>query len=442
MLIFLVGYAGSGKSSLGRRLARRLGARFVDTDSVVEQRVGASISDIFYYEGEEYFRRAERDVLESLWSDNEDIVVATGGGLPIWSDNMEWMRSAGHTIYLRRDIEQILSRMTAYGREKRPMFRGKSDEELRVFMREQLAEREPYYLLSEIVVECTHHSDESVVEHIAHRLNAEDREAIGNRAIGVYDSGFGGLSVWRELRLRLPNESLIYLGDGKNCPYGGRSREQITAFADEAVERLVSEGVKMVVVGCNTATIAAIDHLRAKYPHLAIVGMEPAVKPACLSTRTRRIAVLATAHSLAGDMFQRTASRYAQDVEVVKVEGHGFVEIVESGEENSPRAERAVREVVEPLLGKGIDKIVLGCTHYPFLAPIIERVVEGEGIDVIDSGEAVARRVEWLLERYAMRRQATEPPQYRFLTFADETYAQKLRAKAATIEAEIASAKH
>ena len=150
---------------------------------------------------------------------------------------------------------------------------------------------------------------------------------MNNNPIGVYDSGFGGLSVWREIHRRLPEESLLYLGDGKNCPYGGRSREEITAFAREAVECLVKEGVKMVVVGCNTATTAAVDALRSEWRDIPIVGLEPAVKPACLSSKTRRIAVLATAHSLQSDMFLNTARRYASDVEVLKVEGRGFVEI-------------------------------------------------------------------------------------------------------------------
>ena len=189
---------------------------------------------------------------------------------------------------------------------------------------------------------------------------------MNNSPIGVYDSGFGGLSVWRELRSMLPNESLIYLGDGKNCPYGGRERRTIQGFAVDAVERLVAEGVKMVVVGCNTATTAAIEHLRARWTSLPIVGLEPAVKPACMTTQTGRIAVLATAHSLRSDMFLSTTARYADGVEVIKCVGEGFVDIVERGEEGSAEAYEAVRGVVEPLLGAGIDKIVLGCTHYPF----------------------------------------------------------------------------
>ena len=255
-------------------------------------------------------------------------------------------------------------------------------------------------------------------------------------AIGVYDSGFGGLSVWRELRRLLPNESLIYLGDGKNCPYGGRSREEITRFATEAVERLVREGVKMVVVGCNTATTAAIDHLRSQWPELPIVGLEPAVKPACLTTKTRRIAVLATEHSLRSDMFLKTAQRYASDVEVVKVPGEGFVEIVEQDMEHTDEARRAVQRVVGQLRGKGVDKVVLGCTHYPFLRSAIAEALEGEDVDIIDSGEAVARRVEWLLERYDIKAPSDAHVELRFITFADEEYRQRLERKAQHIDKE------
>lgn len=256
---------------------------------------------------------------------------------------------------------------------------------------------------------------------------------MNNSPIGVYDSGLGGLSVWRELRLRLPHESLIYLGDGKNCPYGGRSREEITRFAAAAVERLVAAGAKMVVVGCNTATTAAIDYLRDRWSDMPIVGLEPAVKPACLNTKTGRIAVLATAHSLRSEMFLRTATRYAEGVEVLKVVGEEFVEIVEAGEEHTPRAQMAVRRVIEPLLDKGIDHIVLGCTHYPFLRSEIERVIGDRPIEVIDSGEAVARRVEWLLERYDIAAASDHTPTFDFMTYSDDVYLERLRHRAEQI---------
>lgn len=175
-LLFLVGYAGSGKSSLGRRLARRLGYKFVDTDNLVEQQVGAPIADIFYYEGEEYFRRAERSALEGLADMTENVVVATGGGMPTWGDNMAWMNAHGMTVYISRTCEHILSRLTDYGREKRPMFRGKSDEELLAFMRSQMAEREPFYAAANVYVMCDAMSDDAVVEYIVNKIDTNNHE--------------------------------------------------------------------------------------------------------------------------------------------------------------------------------------------------------------------------------------------------------------------------
>ena len=211
--------------------------------------------------------------------------------------------------------------------------------------------------------------------------------------IGVYDSGLGGLTVWREIRRMLPGESLVYLGDGANCPYGSRPREEVRALADAAVSRLVGMGCKMVVVACNTATAAAIDFLREKYAGLPIVGMEPAVKPACLATRSGVVGVLATERSLDGELFRRTAARYGSGIEVLTVPGTGFVELVEGDREDTPEAEATVRAAVEPMLARGADQIVLGCTHYPFLTPVLERVVAGRGVAIVDPSPAVARRV-------------------------------------------------
>lgn len=256
-------------------------------------------------------------------------------------------------------------------------------------------------------------------------------QTTGNNApIGVYDSGLGGLTVWREIRRLLPGESLVYLGDGKNCPYGSRPREEVQALADEAVADLVGEGCKMVVVACNTATAAAIDFLRAKYPELPIVGMEPAVKPACLHTRSGVVGVLATERSLDGDLFRRTAARYGRGIEVLTVPGRGFVELVEADREATPEAEACVRAAVEPMLARGADQIVLGCTHYPFLLPVIERVVEGRGVTIVDPSPAVARRVAQLLDEGALRAAAGHRPIYAFRTFADEAYRLRLENKA------------
>ncbi len=171
MILFLVGYAGSGKSTMAKRLSRRLQMPYVDTDKLVEKMEGATIADIFYYQGEEYFREAERRALERVDMTGAHAIVATGGGLPTWGDNMAWMREHGVVVYLRRSAEQILSRLSDYGREKRPMFRGKSDEELLVFMQEQMRERERYYADADIVINCTTRSDDDVVEAIVKELS-------------------------------------------------------------------------------------------------------------------------------------------------------------------------------------------------------------------------------------------------------------------------------
>ena len=252
---------------------------------------------------------------------------------------------------------------------------------------------------------------------------------MNNNPIGVYDSGFGGLSVWRELHRALPCESLIYLGDGKNCPYGSLSVERIKQLAEESVRELVGRGCKMVVVACNTATAAAISHLRATFD-IPIVGLEPAVKPACAMTRSKVVGVIATERSLKGEKFLSTVARYGEGVEVIKAVGEGFVEAVERNEEQLPETEQIVRRVVEPIIERGADVIVLGCTHYPFLRDVITRVVGDRDVAVIDSGAAVEKRVESLLDEYGLRAAADNAPTLEFITFADEEYRLRLQAKA------------
>ena len=253
---------------------------------------------------------------------------------------------------------------------------------------------------------------------------------MNNNPIGVYDSGFGGLSVWRELHRALPNESLIYLGDGKNCPYGSRPAEQIRQLAEEAVRDLLERGCKMVVVACNTATVAAIAHLRSTFADVPIVGLEPAVKPACSMTRTKRVGVIATQRSLQGEKFLSTVARYGQGVEVIKAVGQGWVEAVEQSDEQSAETEMLVRRVVEPIIEAGADVLVLGCTHYPFLKDVIRRVVGERDVAVIDSGEAVEKRVESLLDEYGLRASADNEAQLEFVTYADEEYRYRLQRKA------------
>lgn len=164
--LFLVGYMGCGKSTLGRKLARRLGVDFIDTDALVEEREGASVADVFRYEGEERFREAERRVLDEVIAGASFAVVSTGGGLPTWRDNMPCMNAVGHTVYLRRSPEQIARRLSPYGRRKRPRLQGLDDEQLVAFMRGDMAAREPFYAQASLVVDCDPMSDDELVEHI------------------------------------------------------------------------------------------------------------------------------------------------------------------------------------------------------------------------------------------------------------------------------------
>lgn len=170
MKIFLVGYMGCGKSTLGRKIAKVAGLNFVDMDSKIEQREGASVADIFHYEGEEYFRRAERQLMEELAAQDEDMVISTGGGAPVWRDNVEFMNQAGKTFYLRRSARQIASRLSPHGRQKRPKLRGLNDEELVAFMTENIAEREPYYAKAEYCIECEERSDAEIIEIILQHI--------------------------------------------------------------------------------------------------------------------------------------------------------------------------------------------------------------------------------------------------------------------------------
>ena len=164
--VFLVGYMGCGKSTLARKLSRRTGVRAVDTDAEVERMEGASVGDIFRYEGEERFRELERSVVERVAASGEACIVATGGGLPTWSDNMEMLSKAGTTVYLRRSAEQIARRLSPYGRRKRPRLQGLDDEQLVAFMRGDMAAREPFYAQASLVVDCDPMSDDELVEHI------------------------------------------------------------------------------------------------------------------------------------------------------------------------------------------------------------------------------------------------------------------------------------
>ena len=213
--------------------------------------------------------------------------------------------------------------------------------------------------------------------------------------IGVYDSGVGGVSVLRELRVALPAEDFLYAADTAWCPYGGRSAEEIVERAVTVTDFLLDRGVKLVVVACNTATVAAVGALRAQYP-ISFVGMEPAVKPAAARTRTGVVGVLATGASLAADRFQGLVARHAQGVQVVTQPCHGLVDRIEAGDLAGPATVALVERYVRPLIDAGADTIVLGCTHYLFVRPLIAAAA-GPDVELVDTGRAVARRTSELL---------------------------------------------
>lgn len=238
---------------------------------------------------------------------------------------------------------------------------------------------------------------------------------IRQQPIGVFDSGLGGLSVAREVRLRLPHEDIVYVADSAYCPYGGRSLDEIRARAVAVTGELLDQGAKLVVAACNTASGAAIELLREMFD-VPIVGLEPAVKPAALGTRSGKIAVLATPATLRTDRFNRLVDNHGAGVDVIKIPCPGFVELVESGEVAGERAVEAVRAVLDPAID-GADHVVLGCTHYPFLRDVVAEVV-GEGVEILDSGAAVARQVERVLRSHSLLRESGEG-RFRFLTTGD-----------------------
>ena len=215
-------------------------------------------------------------------------------------------------------------------------------------------------------------------------------------AVGFFDSGVGGLSVASAfLRLR-PAARVLYTADWTFCPYGARPDEEIRGRSREIVRDLLGLGARLAVVACNSASAVALETLRAENPGLPIVGMEPAVKPAAALSRTGAVGILATAHTLRGRLFRETSARFAAGVRVVPAVGEGFVELVESGDLSSPAARATVERVLAPLLAARCDPIVLGCTHYPFLLPLLRAAAPGTTF--LDPSEAVARRAAALYD--------------------------------------------
>ncbi len=212
-----------------------------------------------------------------------------------------------------------------------------------------------------------------------------------SQPIALYDSGVGGLSVLRAAQAALPHEHLLYFGDQANVPYGSRSLEELRAIAEASARFLLSQGAKLIVIACNTASAAALKHLRAVFPDLPFVGMEPAVKPAAEQSHTRKVGVLATPSTFHGELYASVVERFAKDVEIFQSTCPGLVKQIEKARLNTPKTRRILEEAVLPMLDAGADTLVMGCTHYPFVIPLIEKIAAGRA-RVIDPAPAVARQ--------------------------------------------------
>ncbi|HET90440.1 MAG TPA: glutamate racemase, partial [Chloroflexi bacterium] len=236
--------------------------------------------------------------------------------------------------------------------------------------------------------------------------------------VAVFDSGVGGLSVWHEIRHQLPHEDTCYLADQAHVPYGCRPLDQVREFAHQITRFLLEQGAKVVVVACNTASAAALHPLRRAFPTVPFVGMEPAVKPAAERTRNGVVGVMATPATFQGELFASLLERYASDVRVVPQVCPGLVEAVEAGELDTPETEALLRRYLIPLVEAKVDQLVLGCTHYPFLRPVIQRVM-GEGVAVIDPAPAVARQVGRVLAQQGLEADADRGARHLFYTSGD-----------------------
>ena len=237
--------------------------------------------------------------------------------------------------------------------------------------------------------------------------------------IGVFDSGVGGLSVLISIRQGMPLESILYYADQAHVPFGPRPLEEVQAFSQEITRFLLESGAKIIVVACNAASAAALHALRRTFPKVSFVGMEPAVKPAAETTRSGRVGVLATPATFQGALYASVVERFGGHVALIQDTCPGLVQQIELGELDSPRTRGILERSLQPMLEQGIDTIVLGCTHYPFVIPLIQEIA-GSGVRVIDPAPAVARQVYRLLEYSRLNRRGSAPGALRFVTSGDQ----------------------
>ncbi len=235
-----------------------------------------------------------------------------------------------------------------------------------------------------------------------------------NAAIGIFDSGVGGSSIWQEINHLLPNENTIYLADSKNAPYGHKTPEEITALSIKNTEVLMQMGCKLIVVACNTATTNSISDLRSKF-NIPIIGIEPAVKPAALKSASKSIGILATKGTLSSILFSRTSTKYTKNISVLEVVGEGLVSLIEAGKIDSEEMTKLLLEYTKPMIERDIDYLVLGCSHYPYLIPQLKEILPAH-IKILHSGEAVAQHTKRTLASMNLLQNEKKRPSLRFYT--------------------------
>ena len=241
---------------------------------------------------------------------------------------------------------------------------------------------------------------------------------MNNKSIGFFDSGIGGITIWESVNRLLPNENTIYLADSNNSPYGTKSYDELINISKENVDFLINKKCKLIVVACNTATTNSINFLRESYD-LPFIGIEPAIKPAALNTKTGKIGVLATKGTLGSSLFEKTSNIHGNKVEIIEQHGIGLVELIEKGIYSGSKIDSLLKEYLNPMIENDIDKLVLGCTHYPLIIDSIKKIIN-ESIEIIECSDAVALQTERILIKTNLINSRAEKSENLFYTNGDK----------------------
>ena len=250
--------------------------------------------------------------------------------------------------------------------------------------------------------------------------------------IGIFDSGVGGTSIWKAIHALLPFENTIYLADSINAPYGPKGKDAIIALSEKNTEYLLNQNCKLIVVACNTATTNAVKHLRSNY-NLPFIGIEPAIKPAALKTQTKAVGILATKGTLASDLFHETTDLYSNGIHIIEQEGEGIVQLIESGQLNSDAMRALLNMYLKPMLEANMDYLVLGCTHYTYLMPMLIKMLPNH-VKIIDSGEAVAKQTKSVLDKHQLLNTQSTKTKHQFFTNGNPDVMQSLLGNEVKVE--------